>query len=126
MKTIGDAVMATFPSAKFGVTAAMAMRRAIDQLNATRGSEDVIVKIGLHQGPCLAVVSNERLDYFGQTVNIAARVQALATARPIFATDEVVNDPEVQGYLAELGIDPVQQRTSLRGIADEMTIYEIP
>ena len=39
---------------------------------------DLLVKIVIHEGPCLAVTLNDRLDYFGQTVNIAARVQNLA------------------------------------------------
>ena len=39
---------------------------------------DLLLKIGIHEGPCLAVNLNERQDYFGQTVNIASRVQGLA------------------------------------------------
>src|SRR6185312_3715437 len=35
--------------------------------------EDLLLKIGIHEGPCLAVMLNDRQDYFGQTVNIAAR-----------------------------------------------------
>jgi class 3 adenylate cyclase len=126
VKTIGDAVMATFPSPLHAVTAAMSMRDAIDRLNSQRGADDLLVKIGVHQGPCLAVVSNERLDYFGQTVNIAARVQGLATSRPIFATDEVIADEEVRDYLSARGIAPSQQRAALKGVADEVTVYEIP
>jgi class 3 adenylate cyclase len=125
VKTIGDAVMATFPSPELGMAAALGMRDAIDALNAERGAKDLLVKIGLHQGPCLAVVSNERLDYFGQTVNIAARVQGLATARPIFATEEVIGQELVKQMLEGRGIEPVEHRATLRGIAAEMTIYEI-
>ena len=44
---------------------------------------DLILKIGIHEGPCIAVMLNERQDYFGQTVNIASRVQGLATARDV-------------------------------------------
>ena len=51
------------------------MRAAMKQLNTERGKEDLIVKIGIHEGPCLAVTLNERQDYFGQTVNLAARLQ---------------------------------------------------
>ena len=40
----------------------------MDKLNAERGKSDLIVKIGIHEGPCLAVMLNERQDYFGQTV----------------------------------------------------------
>ena len=51
---------------------------------------DLGLKIGIHEGPCLAVVLNERQDYFGQTVNIASRVQSVAESRAIFVTQPVV------------------------------------
>ena len=47
------------------------------RINAARGNEDLLLKIGIHEGPCLAVTLNNRQDYFGQTVNMAARVQGL-------------------------------------------------
>jgi len=52
------------------------MREAMRTLNDGRGREELLLKIGIHEGPCLAVVLNDRQDYFGTTVNIAARVQA--------------------------------------------------
>ena len=79
VKTIGDAVMATFPTPDRAVAAALKMREAMRKLNEERGREDLILKIGIHEGPCIAVTLNERQDYFGQTVNIASRVQHLAT-----------------------------------------------
>jgi class 3 adenylate cyclase len=53
----------------------------------------------VHEGPALAVTLNDRLDYFGQTVNVAARVQDLATAHSVFTTEPVVKNSEVQGLL---------------------------
>src|SRR5208283_2967983 len=85
VKTIGDAVMATFSTPDRAVAAALRMREAMRDL-----AGDLIVKIGIHEGPCLAVMLNERQDYFGQTVNIAARVQGLATSSSIFATGQVL------------------------------------
>lgn len=126
VKTIGDAVMATFPSPDRGLAAVLAMRHAMRELNARRGSEDLLLKIGIHEGPCLAVTLNDRLDYFGQTVNVAARVQGLATSHAIFATEPVVTHPAAADLLAEAGVVPAQQRHALRGIADEITVYEIP
>ena len=35
----------------------------------------IVLKLGLHEGPCIAVTLNDRLDYFGQTVNLTARLQ---------------------------------------------------
>lgn len=125
VKTIGDAVMATFPDPCNGLNAALHMRDAMDRLNEQRGSEDLVVKIGLHEGPCLAVTSNERLDYFGQTVNIAARVQALADSRSIFATESIIGHPSASAVLAERGLTATTRRASLRGIAEELTVYEI-
>jgi class 3 adenylate cyclase len=126
VKTIGDAVMATFPTPALGLAAALRMREAMRRLNAQRGAEDLTLKIGVHEGPCLAVTLNERLDYFGQTVNIAARVQSLAATRSIFATEPVVDHPEATRLLSDAGLHVVPQQASLRGISDSWKVYEIP
>jgi class 3 adenylate cyclase len=102
------------------------MRAAMDALNAERGTDDLVVKIGIHEGPCLAVMLNERQDYFGQTVNIAARVQGLATSQSIHVTGSVVETPAVSALLAERAIRPIQKQAALRGITDKVLVYEIP
>jgi class 3 adenylate cyclase len=126
VKTIGDAVMATFDAPADGFAAALEMRDSMDALNARREHEDLLVKIGLHEGPCLAVTSNDRLDYFGQTVNIAARVQGIAEARGILATESIIGDDKVAGLLRDAGLSPVSKRTPLKGISEEVTVFEIP
>jgi class 3 adenylate cyclase len=126
VKTIGDAVMATFPTPDRAVAAALRMREAMRQLNDGRSREDLSLKIGIHEGPCLAVVLNNRQDYFGQTVNIAARVQALADSRSILATGPIVAHPQASSLLKTHGLEPVAQTRALRGIADVMAVYEIP
>ena len=73
------------------------------RLNAERGTQDLIVKIGIHEGPCLAVMLNERQDYFGQTVNIAARVQSLSTSQEIHITGPVIDAPAVAALLHQRG-----------------------
>ncbi|HEX9321723.1 MAG TPA: adenylate/guanylate cyclase domain-containing protein, partial [Xanthobacteraceae bacterium] len=124
VKTIGDAVMATFPTPDRAVAAALRMREAM--LGIKQGDRDLLLKIGIHEGPCLAVTLNDRQDYFGQTVNIAARVQGLAASRSIFATETVVGHPQSSSILQTSGLTPLPQRASLRGIADEFMVYEIP
>jgi class 3 adenylate cyclase len=126
VKTIGDAVMATFPTPDRGMAAVLRMREAMQRLNEQRGGEDLLLKIGIHEGPCLAVTLNDRLDYFGQTVNIAARVQGLAMSRSIFATEPVVRHEATARMLGEAGLTPAIRRCNLRGIAEEFTVYEIP
>jgi class 3 adenylate cyclase len=126
VKTIGDAVMATFVKPEHAIAAGLRMRAAMDALNVERGTDDLVVKIGIHEGPCLAVMLNERQDYFGQTVNIAARVQGLATSQAIHATGGVVEEPAVSAILKERSITPIQKQAALRGIADKVLVYEIP
>ena len=126
VKTIGDAVMATFLTPDHALAAALRMREAMRPLNEAHGNEDLLLKIGIHEGPCLAVNLNERQDYFGQTVNIASRVQHLAIDRAIFATGAVVEHAPTSKLLAEAGVTPMAQRHALRGIAEEVTLYEIP
>jgi class 3 adenylate cyclase len=126
VKTIGDAVMATFQTPDRALAAALRMREAMSALNDERKREDLLLKIGIHEGPCLAVMLNDRQDYFGQTVNIASRVQNLAVSRSIFATGPVVENPQASALLATSGLKPAAQRRSLRGIVDDLAIYEIP
>ncbi len=121
VKTIGDAVMATFPTPDRAMAAALKMREALKDLKG-----DLLLKIGIHEGPCLAVLLNDRQDYFGRTVNIAARVQGLATSRSIFATKRVVADSEASKLLRSNGIAPTPEKRSLRGIANQFEIFEIP
>jgi len=126
VKTIGDAVMATFPTPDRAIAAALRMREAMRKLNEQRKSEDLLLKIGIHEGPCLAVTLNDRQDFFGQTVNIAARVQALAVSRSILATESVVENPQASQLLRSDGIKPMARRLPVRGIAEELSVYEIP
>jgi len=126
VKTIGDAVMATFIKPEHALSAGLRMRDAMARLNAERGSDELVVKIGIHEGPCLAVMLNDRQDYFGQTVNIAARVQSLSTAQEIHLTAPVIASPGVTDILERAHIMPIQKQAALRGIADKMMVYEIP
>jgi class 3 adenylate cyclase len=113
--------MATFPTPDRAFAAALRMRESVRKIK-----NDLLIKIGIHEGPCLAVTLNDRLDYFGQTVNIAARVQNLADSQAILATKSVVEHPRVSKMLERSKLAPTAQDTVLRGVADKMTIYQIP
>src|SRR5712671_4802393 len=126
VKTIGDAVMATFVRPEHALAAGLRMRDAMREFNANHRQEDLLLKIGIHEGPCLAVMLNERQDYFGQTVNIAARVQGLATSQAIHITGPVIDAPAVAAILDKAAIKPIQKHAALRGIADKIVVYEIP
>src|SRR5205809_3803314 len=103
------------------IPAALKMREAVKDLKG-----DLLLKIGIHEGPCLAVSLNNRQDYFGRTVNIAARVQGLATSRSIFATRRVVSDSKASKLLQSNGIAATLEKRSLLGMSQQVEIFEIP
>lgn len=118
VKTIGDAVMASFTRPIDAVRAALDMQRAIEGL----GSEPLYLKIGIHRGPCLVVNVRDQVDYFGQTVNIAARVQATASGGQLCITDAVRQDESVRARLAHFGeVEP--EDVMLRGVDSPRRIF---
>lgn len=120
-KTIGDAVMAAFPTPLDAVTAALDMRNAAEELNQGRPQRDFILKIGIHRGAAIAVTLNDRLDYFGQTVNIAARVQNLASGDEVCLTEEVRQAPGVKEALAPYSTRRAE--AELKGIGQSTPVY---
>ena len=122
-KTIGDAVMAAFETPADAVRAAFDMREAVDQLNRDRPQRDFILKIGMHRGASIAVTLNERLDYFGQTVNIAARVQNLADGDEICITEDVYDAEGVAEIIAPYPV--AKSEAELRGVNKAMSVYHL-
>jgi class 3 adenylate cyclase len=125
VKTVGDAVMATFETPDRAIAAAIRMREAMSDLGAERQHQSLSLKLGIHEGSCLAVTLNGQQDYFGQTVNIASRVQGLAASRSIVVTESVVENARAQALLETNGLKPTLRRVALSGVADKVSVYEI-
>jgi class 3 adenylate cyclase len=123
VKTIGDAVMAAFREPKHAVRAALDMRKEIAAVNRGSGDRELILKIGVHKGAAIAVTLNDRLDYFGQTVNIAARVQNLADADEIFLSKDVYETEAVKEMLTPFRVEPRNAR--LRGVHEEVPVFRV-
>lgn len=124
IKTIGDAVMAAFQTPGEAMRAAQAMLREIAALNQQarlHGDERLILKVGVHVGPGLSVTLNGQPDYFGTTVNLAARVQRRSQGGDVAFTQEVYSDPEVRALLG--GADIEQEQVELKGIAEPVRVY---
>ena len=123
IKTIGDAVMATFLSPLDAVNATLDMYRDIETFNQERGEHQIFLKAGVHRGYAIAVTLNDQLDYFGQTVNIAARVQNLANADEIYVTEEVYGHEGVRDALQRLVVE--RQSAQLKGITSTQQVYRV-
>lgn len=126
VKTIGDAVMAAFLDDADAVRAAVAMQRAWPEFRARHASDapDVFLKVGVHAGPCYVVTANRILDYFGQSVNIAARLQGLAGAGEIVLSEELAAAAEAGGWLAGAAIAE-RFTTPLKGLDEPVRAVRV-
>lgn len=97
VKTIGDAVMAVFRRPAGALRAILKAQKRLG--NPQGGMRPLKLKVGIHAGPSIAVTLNERLDYFGCTVNMAARLEGLSTGEDVVISSVVHADPEVSELL---------------------------
>ena len=125
VKTIGDAVMGTFPSVRDAMQASFAMTDELRQFNARSHLPPLSLKLGVHTGPCIVVNSNERLDYFGQTVNVAARVQGLAEGDQLVITDGAFGEPGVEDVVKARGTLSRASLASLKGVGEPVKVHTL-
>lgn len=123
IKTMGDAVMAAFRSP---VSALRAVWKVQEQLSA-RGEPPLSIKVGIHSGPCIAVNLNDRLDYFGSTVNIAARLPHFSKGGEMILSESIRNDHEVVEFLEKNAPPNSLSRFQgdLRGYDEPMDLWRI-
>jgi class 3 adenylate cyclase len=119
IKTMGDSVMASFrrPS-----SALRAISNAQQQI-----SEPLQLKAGIHHGPCIVVNLNDRLDYFGSTVNIAARLPHFSNGSEVIFSESIHNDPDVQAFLQERAHShsPVPFNGELKGYGEDIPLWRL-
>jgi class 3 adenylate cyclase len=123
VKTIGDAVMAAFADPADAVRAALAVQRGIAAFNRASGWNAICIKLGLHVGPCIAVTLNERLDYFGTTVNLAARLQGRSEGDDVVLSAALVEDAAVARLLAELPLE--EETASVKGFETPVRFFRL-
>ncbi len=126
VKTIGDAVMGVFSDQADGLRAALEAQKAIRARYASLGADEKIeIKIGMHTGSTIVVTLNGRLDYFGSTVNMAARVQARALPNEVIVTEPLFESAEnrriIGGYVRQVA----RERVVFKGLDGERSVYHI-
>jgi class 3 adenylate cyclase len=125
VKTIGDAVMASFVTNQQALQAAVEAFRQFGDYNRDRNeAERIRVKIGIHRGSAMLVNLNEKLDYFGSIVNKAARIQTVSKSHEISFSEEVYRDRAFVSALREAGISGIQKHLEdLKGIDGKQVVY---
>jgi class 3 adenylate cyclase len=130
VKTIGDAVMAAFTDPANALDAALAIRDDIAAFNRRLAAEThseaiaILVKIGLHSGACIAVTLNDQLDYFGRTVNLAARLQSESRGGDIVLSEAMAEEASVAERLAPLGAR--SETVQIKGFVEPVALCRIP
>ncbi len=122
VKTIGDAVMAIFHQP---VAAVRAIKTAHTSIAALEGKPPLEMKAGIHTGPCIVVTLNERMDYFGSTVNIAARLPGLAAGGDVIFSNEIKSDPEVEAWLRENYPEPIWFELPVKGYDEPFSLWRM-
>ena len=123
VKTMGDSVMAAF---RHPIAAMRAMWKAQVKI-MERGEPMLWLKAGMHKGPCIVVNLNDRLDYFGSTVNIAARLPNFSQGGELIFTEEIYKDPEVQEFLTQNLKPEVLSRftDNVKGFDEPFTLWKL-
>jgi class 3 adenylate cyclase len=117
--------MAVFSSAEDAVEASVEIQREFIVGEIAAGNPALHVKLGLHRGACIAVNANDLLDYFGSTVNIAARVQNESFGGDIVVTPEVLSDPGVRQVLEREGPAVETFECELKGFTQAFTLSRL-
>ena len=117
VKTIGDAVMAVFRSAADGLHAMLEVQNALAEPGD--GGIPLQLKAGLNTGPCIAVTLNDRLDYFGSTVNMAARLEGLSSGSDVIISRSVFEDAKVRELIESEDLVTEEFDMALKGFEDE-------
>lgn len=127
VKTIGDAVMASFLSNEQAIQCIIDFLNGIKEYNTGKGvDEQVHLKIGMHRGAAILVNLNDRLDYFGSTINKAARIQARSRSNELSFSKEIYEDEDAMKILHAAGISGITHEVvNLKGLEGEHTIYKI-
>ncbi len=128
VKTIGDAVMAVFSDLTEALESVQRMHRDVSKATANLGAAEskLSLKSSLHIGPCLAVNANDRLDYFGTTINLAARMVDVSTGGDVVVSDELYSRPETATFVDQLNLMPELKEIQFRGFTSPQKVWRIP
>jgi len=102
-----------------------AMLRAQAQFTDALGHHPVKLKAGIHYGPCIAVTLNDRLDYFGSTINRASRLEGFSSGEDIIISKDVFDDPEVDALLHSGAISVELFETQIKGFDDQFALWRV-
>jgi len=125
VKTIGDAVMAVFADDMDGLVASVAILHAFERFRREHPDrERTHIKLGVFGGPCYVVTANGILDYFGQTVNLSARLQGEAKSGELVVVEALADRAVAEKALPEAFVVE-RYDARLKGVDGAMRVARI-
>lgn len=125
VKTIGDAVMAVFADEMNGLLASLAVLHAFEEFRRKEPLHDrTHIRLGVYGGSCFVVTANGILDYFGQTVNTAARLQNEAKGGEL-VVEEALADRAVEAKVIPASFVAERYEAKLKGIPQPIRVARI-
>jgi class 3 adenylate cyclase len=126
VKTLGDAIMAAFADPKKALEAALEIQREIASFNESLPEEKkLVIKLGINNGPCIAVNLNNNLDYFGTAVNLAARLEGKSLGGDVAVSANLLADPEIKEFIYLQHIEKHEVLAPIKGFDEEFTIFRL-
>ena len=126
IKTMGDGVMCAFYRLDDALSTAIRLQA---QVTAWCRDLDIdpplALKIGVHHGPAIAMTANDQLDYFGRTVNLAARLADQSRGGDVVIHREVLDQADQSLLRGDGGITAESFTARLRGVADDQRLVRL-
>ncbi len=128
VKTIGDSIMASFIKPVDAIKAALEAQK--DFIKSDFGDIGKLdIKMGIHTGGVIVVNLNDRIDYFGNTVNVAARIESLSEGGAIWFSKIIYDDPDAMKYLKqhknEFESKVYRKKAKMKGLEEYHELYNI-
>lgn len=120
VKTVGDGIHAAFLTPDDALRAAIDMQQTMPAFNRRFETDDIAIRVGLHSGSSIAVTLNDRLDYYGEAVNLAARLEGQGDAGEIVMSKAFTEDPAVNDILSDYELR--KQQLDLKGFKNPVEI----
>ena len=123
VKTIGDAVMAAFTDPAECFAAAIELDDVVRGIEC--GGTPLRLRVGFHSGPCIAMRANDRIDYFGTNVNLAARLESLADAGEVMMAKSDAEIPAIAQRLERLGAKVSRESVAIKGFLEPVEVVRV-
>ncbi len=122
VKTIGDSVMAVFSQPHNAIQACLDVQAQLKLFNQ-QNKTDLVVKMGLNMGNCIAVNIDNKMDYFGNIINETARLASLSNGNDLVISRSLFTEESVKDLLA--GSNFVQEQQTIKGIPGQVVFYRV-